>query len=100
MSYYRFMALHELHPMSDSEIARLPHQAGVFVLFQIEVPVHVDSAADLRKALRLARAGFPAATHFSVESARSSRGLSARVTALKQELRLVRSVGFDGSKRH
>lgn len=94
------MALHELHPMSDSEIARLPQQTGVFVLFQIEVPIHVDGAADLRKALRLAKARFPAASHFSVEPARAgSRRRGQRVAALREELRLVRSVGFDGSKR-
>lgn len=93
------MALHELHPMSDSEIAGLPQQAGVFVLFQIEVPIHVDGAANLGKALQLAKSRFPAATHFAVESARAGSGLSQRVTRLREELRLVRSVGFDGSKR-
>jgi hypothetical protein len=89
------MALHELHPLCDAEIAGLPASPGVFVLFQIEVAVHVDSATNLRKGLRAAKAKFPGASHFSVEPL-DPQGLSARVEQLRSQLRLVRTATFVG----
>ncbi|HYL16894.1 MAG TPA: hypothetical protein VEV41_27930 [Terriglobales bacterium] len=94
------MALHELHPFNDSEIEKLPRRKGVYVLFQIETPVHADGAANLREALRHAKAEFPQATHFSVEALnRDARVMKQRVRKLREELHLVRAVGFVGSRR-
>lgn len=89
------MALHELHPLCDAEIAQLPEKPGVFVLFQIEVAVHADQAANLRKALRTAKASFPSASHFSVETL-APRALAPRVQQLRKQLRLVRTASFVG----
>jgi excinuclease UvrABC nuclease subunit len=89
------MALNELHPFNDAEIAKLPAKPGVYVFFQIEVAVHVDSAANLRKAVQTAKARFPAASHFSVE-ARSPRTSVQRVNNLRQQLKLVRTATFVG----
>lgn len=91
----RFMGLHELHPFSDAEIAGLPATPGVYVLFQIEIAIHVDCATNLRKGLRAAQEKFPAASHFSVESL-ELRALPARVEQLKKQLRLVRTATFVG----
>jgi hypothetical protein len=93
------MALHELHPLSDGEIAKLPQKPGVYVFFHIEVAVHVDGAQNLRKELLRAKAQFPAATHFSVEMAESNgQGVARRVQQLREQLRLVRTVGFVGTR--
>ncbi|MBZ5706848.1 MAG: hypothetical protein LAN63_15975 [Acidobacteriia bacterium] len=89
------MALQELHPFNDAEIAKLPEKPGVYILFQIEVAVHVDSAGNLRKGVRTAKARFPAASHFSVETL-STRALAQRVKHLRQELKLVRTATFVG----
>jgi hypothetical protein len=89
------MALHELHPFNDAEIDRLPEKPGVYVLFQIEVAVHVDSAGNLRNGVRAAKARFPAASHFSAETL-STRALVPRVRHLRQELKLVRTATFVG----
>ncbi|HVO81940.1 MAG TPA: hypothetical protein VMT28_14485 [Terriglobales bacterium] len=89
------MALHELHPFCEAEIALLPAKAGVYVLFQIEVAVHVDSTANLRQGLRAAKAKFPYASHFSVETP-DPQALLPRVRQLRNELRLVRTASFVG----
>ena len=91
------MGLHQLHPFQDSEIRDLPQTSGVFVLFQIEVPIHVDGVENLRKSLRAAKASFPQASHFSTEIL-EARALTERVRQLRRELRLVRTTGF-GEKR-
>src|SRR2546427_11425949 len=62
------MALHELHPFSRLEIAKVPQKRGVYVLFQIENPIHADGAENLRKGLLRGKAEFPGATHFSAET--------------------------------
>ena len=89
------MALHELHPLCAAEIAQLPAKPGVFVLFQIEVAVHADHAANLRKGLRAAKTNFPNASHFSVEML-GTRALAPRVQQLRKQLRLVRTASFVG----
>jgi hypothetical protein len=76
------MGLGEWHPFCESEIERVPAIAGVFVLFRIEVPVHVAGAANLRKALRAAKTEHAAATHFAIEPPRQTR-LSACVNCAK-----------------
>ncbi len=94
------MALHELHPLQPGEIEKLPPKAGVYVLFQIEVAIHVDGARNLRREVGAARAKFPAATHFAVETlARNGRALTERVRQLRRDLSLVRTVTFLGSAR-
>jgi len=94
------MALHELHPFQRGEIAKLPQKPGVYVLFQIEVAIHADGARNLRRELRAAKAKFPAATHFAVETpAASSRAIVQRVRQLRKDLSLVRTVSFMGSAR-
>jgi hypothetical protein len=93
------MALHELHPFSDGEIANLPQKPGVYVFFQIEVAVHVDGAQHLRRELLRAKAQLPAATHFAVEMADGNgQGMARRVQQLREQLRLVRTVGFVGTR--
>lgn len=94
------MPLHEFHPFSDSEIAKIPEQSGVFLIFQVEVPVHVDGAKDLRQAVRKARPLYPAATHFAVEPIQGVGAINERLTALRRELNRVRSTTFFPSKPH
>jgi hypothetical protein len=89
------MALHELHPFCDAEIANLPTKPGVYVLFQIEVAVHADWAGNLRQGLSAAKAKFPSASHFSVETL-APRALAPRVQQLRKQLRLVRTASFVG----
>ena len=89
--------LHELHPFTPEELTRTPQDGGVYVLFQLENPVHADAAANLRKGLRAARSRFPAATYFSVETLQVRR-VPKRLRELRQELGLVRAAGF-GSRR-
>jgi hypothetical protein len=93
------MALHELHPFSDFEIEKLPRKRGVYVLFQIETPIHAGGAANLHQALLRAQGEFPQASHFSVETQDTADAMRQRVHKLREELHLVRAVGFVG-KRH
>jgi hypothetical protein len=89
------MPLHELHPYTKAEVARLPRHPGVFVLFQIENPVHAGGAENLRSALRAAKGRFPGATHFSVEMVDGTdRILDQRVQEIRAELKLVGKAGF------
>jgi hypothetical protein len=91
------MALQELHPLNDAEIANVSAKCGVYVLFQLENPLLADTSENLRKGLRAAKVSFPSATHFSVEQL-SRRGMRQRVRKLRKELGLVRAVGFIGSR--
>jgi len=92
--------LHELHPFTDAEIARLPNQRGVYVLFQIENPVYAGGAENMRKALADSKGSFPATTHFSTEAVEGSRRiLTQRVNQVRRELKLVGKEVFVGSSR-
>lgn len=91
------MALHEFHPISESEIAGVPEVAGVYVLFQLQIPLHVDGAENLRAGLAGAKGEFPGATHFSVEAVSGAKAIARRVSQLRQELRPVRTATFVGS---
>jgi hypothetical protein len=55
----------ELHLLIDSEVDRVPHHLGVFMLWQGSHCVHVDEGI-LRTTLLVARAHFPSATHISL----------------------------------
>ncbi|HLB89506.1 MAG TPA: hypothetical protein VJK29_17760, partial [Terriglobales bacterium] len=73
---------------------------GVYVLFQIENPIHADGAENLRKGLLRGKAEFPGATHFSAETlTASARAVRQRVRELRQELRAVRAAAFMGCRR-
>jgi hypothetical protein len=90
--------LHELHPFTDAEVANLPSKRGVYVLFQVQIPLHADGAVNLRKSLLAAKAKFPGATHFSVEALGPSAGsVAQRLRALRKELRRVRAAAFIGT---
>ena len=94
------MALYELHPFTDSEIAAAPEDAGVYVLFQVETPLHVDGAANLRQRLISEKARAPQATHFAVETGhKSERDRAKRVETLQKELGRVRVGWFAGPSR-
>jgi hypothetical protein len=93
------MALHELHPFSRSELEKIPRKPGVYVLFEIEAPIHADKAADLHAALAGAKAEFPRASHFSVEVLDSADLMKQRIQRLRAELHLVRAAGFVGLRR-
>ncbi|PYX81162.1 MAG: hypothetical protein DMG70_20845 [Acidobacteria bacterium] len=93
------MALHELHPFSESEIEKLPRKRGVYVLFQIEAPIRADGAANLHEALSRAKAEFPQASHFSVEALDTVDAMNQRLHKVREELHLVRAVGFVGKRR-
>ena len=94
------MALHELHPFTKAEIAGAPEEAGVYVLFQVETPLHVDGAANLRQRLISEKARVPQATHFAIETGhKSERDRAKRVEQLKQELSRVRVGWFAGPGR-
>ena len=94
------MALYELHPFTDSEITQVAEEAGVYVLFQVETPLHVDGAGNLRERLPKEKARLPQATHFAVETGhKSERDRAKRVEQLKQELSRVRVRWFAGPGR-
>jgi hypothetical protein len=80
------VGLHELHPLTREEIDKLPGTSGIYVLFQVQIPVHVEEAHDLRQALVAAKA-----------SAAGGPALAERLRQLRQELRRVRTAGFVGS---
>ena len=94
------MALYELHPFTSAEVANAPEEAGVYVLFQVETPLHVDGASNLRQRLREEKARLPQATHFAVETGyQSEREAAERVQKLKKELGRVREGWCAGPER-
>ena len=94
------MALHELHPFTDAEVAGAPQQPGVYVLFQVENPLHVDSAANLHEKLKSEKARLSQATHFAIETGyKTEREAEKRVEKLRKELGRVRVEWFAGSDR-
>ena len=91
------MPLHELHPFnSDDEIAKVPAERGVYVLYQIQIPLHAGGAENLREALLGARSTFPGASHFAVEPHATAAAVEERVRDLRQQFRRVRSSAFVG----
>ena len=94
------MALHELHPYTEAEIAAVPQEAGVYVLFQVENPLLVGGAANLRQQLKSEKARLPQATHFAIETGcASEREAAKRVDSVKKELGRVRVDWFAGPNR-
>lgn len=94
------MALYELHPFADSEIAGVTEEAGIYVLFQVETPLHVDGAGNLRRRLGEEKSRLPQATHFAIETGhKSPREAAKRVEKLKEELGRVRVGWFAGPGR-
>ena len=92
------MPLTELHPLVPAEIAKVPDKPGIYVLFQIQIPIHTGVAADLQKSLKTAKADFPGATHFSIKTGSKNEGEAAQVLeGLRDELGGVRAKGFIGS---
>ena len=92
------MALHELHPLNRTEIAKLQPDPGVYVLFQVQIPLHADGAKNLRQGLLTVKAKFPAATHFAVETIENGGpALVRRLRELRKQLTRVRTAGFIGS---
>lgn len=91
------MPLSELHPFLESEVATVPAASGIYVLFQVENPIHAGEADDLRADLREQRRAFPRATHFSVETGHpdpTQRG--ERLAQVLAQLQRVRSKTFIG----
>ena len=94
------MALHQLHPYTAAEIATVPQEAGVYVLFQVENPLHVGGAANLRQQLKSEKARVPQATHFAIETGYASeREAAKRVESVNKELGRVRVEWFAGPNR-
>ena len=94
------MALHVLHPYTEAEIAFVPQEAGVYVLFQVENPLHVGGAANLRQQLKSEKGRLPQATHFAIETGYASeREAAKRVETVKKELSRVRVEWFAGPNR-
>jgi hypothetical protein len=93
----RVMALDEFHPFNEAEIAKIPQEPGIYLIFQIQIPVHVDATDNLRKAVRAAKAWFPSATHWAVETHTNAHDLAQRKRQLEEQLSRVRKVGFIGS---
>jgi hypothetical protein len=89
------MALHEWHPFVNEEISRVPAKPGVYILYQVQIPLCADGASNLRQRLLAEKAKFPRATHFAIEETDGS-SLSQRVSDLRQQLALVRKKGFVG----
>ena len=96
--YHARVGLHELHPLTREEIDKQPGTSGIYVLFQVQIPVHVEEAHDLRQALVAAKARFTGATHFAAEAIPAGGpALAQRLRQLRQELTRVRTAGFVGS---
>jgi hypothetical protein len=94
------MTVHELHPFTEAEIRGAPEEPGVYVLFQVENPLHVGSAANLRAKLKVEKVRLPQATHFAVETGyKTELEAAKRVEKLKKELGRVRVEWFAGSDR-
>jgi hypothetical protein len=91
------MPLSELHPFTEAELATAPEGAGVYVLFQVENPIHSDEADNLRAQLRKEKLGFPRATHFAVETGHAdAQRRAARLQEVQAQLNRVRSRTFTG----
>ena len=83
-----------MHPFVDMELKQVPRACGVFVLFQIQIPVHVDATENLQRALREARTKFPRASHFAVEPAPDEPAMRARLEELQRQMTRVRAAAF------
>ena len=93
------MALDQFHPLSSSEIAKVPQKRGVYLLFQIQIPIHAGSAENLRKELVRARRKFSGASHFSMETMNGdARSVGQRVRKVNERLKLVRTGAFGGAR--
>ncbi len=91
------MPLSELHPFTQAELARAPEAAGVYVLFQVENPIHSGEAENLRAQLGDEKARFPRATHFAVETGHEdAQRRTARLQDVRAQLERVRSRTFLG----
>jgi hypothetical protein len=88
------MGLGELHPFCEEEVAGVAAERGIYVLFQIQIPIHVDATQDLRSGLREARTKFPRASHFSVETAASDAVMQVRLEELQKQMTRVRASTF------
>jgi excinuclease UvrABC nuclease subunit len=94
------MNLYQLHPFTREEIQNMPARPGVFVLFQVENHIYVGGGANLRKLLQSALPKYPQATHFAVETARTSASaIRDRVRSLREQLSRVRKAGFVATLR-
>jgi hypothetical protein len=93
------MALDQFHPLSSAEIAKAPQGRGIYLLFQIQIPIHAGGAENLRKELVRARRQFPGASHFSMETMNvDAQSVGRRVCEVKKRLKLVRTGAFVGSR--
>jgi hypothetical protein len=93
------MSLSELHPFVEAEVATVPAASGLYMLFQVENPIHADQADNLRQRLRQEKHNFPRATHFSVESGYAGEAeRAARLAQVRAELQRVRSRTFIGGR--
>lgn len=91
------MPLSELHPFTEAELATAPEGAGVYVLFQVENPIHSNEADNLRAQLRKEKLDFPRATHFAVETGHAdAQRRAARLQEVQAQLDRVRSRTFTG----
>jgi len=90
------MPLYELHTFIDSEVAKVPQECGVYVLYQVENPVAAESALDLRSALRAAKATHPRASHFAIEIL-DPGAVDDRLRSVKDDLAHVRKSAFMGA---
>jgi hypothetical protein len=91
------MALSELHPFTEAELSTAPEAAGVYVLFQVENPIHANEADNLRVQLRKEKLDYPRATHFAVETGHAdAQGRAARLQEVQAQLNRVRSKTFTG----
>lgn len=90
------MPLHELHPYTDAEVAKVSPERGVYVLYQIQVPLHADGADNVCEALASARVHFPGASHFATEPHSNREDVDARVRELREQFRRIRTSAFVG----
>jgi len=94
--YAALMPPHELHPYTEAEVAKVSPESGVYVLYQIQVPLHAGGGDNLRDALTAACPEFPGASHFAIEVHSNPRDIEARVNELRQQFRRVRTSAFVG----
>ena len=97
--YHRRVALDELHSLTDAEIARLPGKPGIYMLFQVQIPLHADAARNLRQGLRAARSSFPRATHFAVEVVADAEAAGAKAVPAMNECGGARRATGGGARR-
>jgi hypothetical protein len=91
------MPLHEFHPITAPEIQSVPRAPGIYLLFQLQLPLCLEQTENLRRSLVAAKQEFSRATHFAVEVHQGDQSsLVTRFEQLRSQMGSIRAAGFRG----